>query len=71
MSKKQTTIKHRKAIEVRVLVPYALVTIFTALVIGLIAGYFSGIQLHGDARQAVMQDITASQVVLKDTEQTK
>lgn len=39
------------------------ITAFTSVAIGLIGGYFLAINIHGDARAAVIQDI---QIVSKE-----
>lgn len=57
MDKKSTEPKAPKSVEVKVLVPWAIVTVLLTLAIGLIGGYFSTINLHAIARQQVTADI--------------
>lgn len=49
-----------KTIQVQVFIPWAIVIVMTALIGGIVLGYFGTINLHGEARQVVLQDFTAS-----------
>lgn len=54
------TTKQRKTIEVVILAPYMVVLVLTCLTIGLVGGYFASINLHGQARQAVVADMAVA-----------
>lgn len=56
---KQPTLKQPKTVEVKVLVPYWILTVVMSVIAGLIVGYFASIDLHGNARANVLRDVTA------------
>lgn len=51
------TVKAPRTVEVKVLVPYALLTVLTVSVAVFIAGYFTAINMHTDARASVVSDL--------------
>jgi len=61
MVKKTDTEKVPRSVEVKVLVPYVIITVFVSVVLGLIAGYFLVQSIQSDARQQVSKDFATVQ----------
>ena len=61
MSQKETKQKLARSVEVKVLIPYIIITVFVSIVIGLVAGYFASVSLHSQVRETVAKDFVMVQ----------
>ena len=61
MVKKTDTEKVARSVEVKVLIPYIIITVFVSVVIGLVAGYFASVSLHSQVRETVAKDFVMVQ----------
>lgn len=56
-NKREQEPKQPKTVEVKVLLPWAIITILLTLALGLIGGYFASIDIISDAQSKVVNSI--------------
>lgn len=57
--------KESKKVEVKLLIPYAIIAIATALLIGIGSGWFLKAHMEGQVRQTVAADMAIGKAALK------
>ncbi len=55
-------VKPARVIEVKVLVPYLIITVLVSVVVGLIGGWFLNVNLTSEARQTFVKDMSVVNV---------